>query len=229
MVNSSSLSGFLRYLAANGQRLGGRLPPLSKISSELGVSVASLREQLEVARSLGLIDVKPKTGIRVLPYSFRPSVSRSLYYAIEVNSEYFYSYSNLRKHIETSYWYEATALLQQEDLQKLLLLIQKAKEKLDQQPIQIPHQEHRDLHLTIYNQLSNPFVLGILEAYWEVYEAIGLSIYTDYEYLKEVWCYHEKMVNAVNEGDYSGGYRYLRDHMDLLNKRSGSKTIQYFE
>jgi DNA-binding FadR family transcriptional regulator len=37
------------------------------MSKELGVSVALLREQLEVAKAIGLVEVRPRTGIRRLP------------------------------------------------------------------------------------------------------------------------------------------------------------------
>ena len=79
---------FLKYLAENANSNGhadhDRLPSLTDLSEELGVSISSLREQLEVARALGFVEVRPRTGIRRLPYTFGPSVSESLSYAIAV-------------------------------------------------------------------------------------------------------------------------------------------------
>ena len=43
---------------------------LRDLSEEQGVSIAMLREQLSVAKALGLVDVKPGTGIQSLPYQF---------------------------------------------------------------------------------------------------------------------------------------------------------------
>ena len=40
-------------------------------------------------------------------------------------------------------------------------------------PIHIPHKEHREFHTAIYRHLNNPFVLGILDAYWDAYEFVG--------------------------------------------------------
>jgi DNA-binding FadR family transcriptional regulator len=54
-TNPDTLSEFLRYLAQHGEANGQQLPALSELSRELGVSIASLREQLEVARALGLV------------------------------------------------------------------------------------------------------------------------------------------------------------------------------
>lgn len=203
---------------ANGQS-GDRLPSLNEVSKELGVSVALLREQLEVAKAIGLVEVRPRTGIRRLPYTFLPAVRQSLTYALAIDPAYFVAYSDLRIHIESVYWDEAARRLTREDQEALKRLIARAWEKLKGRPIQIPHVEHRQLHLKIYSRLENPFVQGLLEAYWEAYEEVGLNLYTDLDYLQQVWQYHEEMVNAICEGDLRRGYQALIQHKDLLYHR----------
>jgi DNA-binding FadR family transcriptional regulator len=223
--NHDFLSEFLRYLASRSPA-EDRLPSLVDLSQELGISVASLREQLEVARVLGVVDVKPKTGIRKLPYTFKPAVRQSLQYAIAVSPENFTAFADLRQHIEEAYWFEAVALLNPEDLDALRTLIRKAQQKLGGVPVQIPHQEHRELHLLIYRRLNNAFVTGMLETYWELYEAVGLDVYADYNYLQHVWEFHEKLVQAVCSGDFEAGYHALIDHMNLLQQRSETVSRQ---
>src|SRR5512138_823336 len=119
---SDHLSEFMRFLAL---RLQGdeRIPPLTELAQDLGVSVASLREQLEVARALGLVEVRPKTGIRRLPFTFRPGVEQGLAYAIAINDQNFGLYADLRKHVETAYWAEAVEKLQEPDLVALQALV----------------------------------------------------------------------------------------------------------
>ena len=73
-------------------------------------------------------------------------------------------------------------------------------------------------HLTIFQRLENPFVLGLLEAYWDAYEAVEYSTYADYAYLQEVWGYHERIVDAIDAGDYATGKELLVQHMHLLDK-----------
>jgi len=68
-----------------------------------------------------------------------------------------------------------------------------------------------------------PFVSGILEAYWEAYEAVGLSLYSDYQYLREVWTYHEAIVNAIIAGDWDQGHRLLAEHTALLRYRETAR------
>jgi DNA-binding FadR family transcriptional regulator len=219
-----SLSEFVRYLAQHEEANGGQLPPLSELSRELGVGIASLREQLEVARALGLVEVKPRTGIKRLPYTFTPAVRQSLRYALMRNNENFGKYSELRNHIESAYWHEAARLLTEDDKQELRFLLAQAKEKLNGNPIQIPHEEHRKLHMAIYQRLENPFVAGLLEAYWDAYEAVGLNVFAGgLSYLEEVWEYHTQMVEAICNEDYEAGYQALIQHTDLLYHRPESK------
>jgi DNA-binding FadR family transcriptional regulator len=211
---------FLKYLASYTNRdHSDQLPPLSSLSKELGLSVASLREQLEVAEALGLVDVRPRTGIRRLPYTFLPAVRQSLTYAINLDHSLFDKFAELRNHIEASFWIPAVKQLTASDHAELKGLLAQAWEKLQGSPVQIPHSEHRQLHLTIYRRLDNLFVQGILEAYWEAYEAVGLNLFTDYDYLTEVWTFHQQMVDAIIEGEYDAGYQALVEHKDLLYHR----------
>jgi DNA-binding FadR family transcriptional regulator len=223
-ATSNPLSEFLRYLSQHEESNGLQLPALSQLSRELGVSMASLREQLEVARALGLVEVRPRTGTKRLPYSFTPAVRQSLRYALNLNNELFRKYSELRNHIEGAYWFEAVQLLTEDDKQELQGLLARAKEKLNGNSIQIPHEEHRKLHMVIYQRLENPFVTGLLEAYWDAYEAVGLNVFAGgLSYLEEVWEYHTQMVEAICNNDYEAGYQALIQHTDLLYHRPETK------
>ena len=217
---SPDLSEFLRYLASHeeSERV---LPTLNELSRELGIGVAALREQLEVARALGLVEVKPRMGTRRREYSFTPAVRQSLGYALVLNNGHFRKYAELRNHIESAFWYQAVAALTEEDKRELQRLVERAWEKLRGMPIQVPHEEHRFLHLKIYSRLENPFVTGLLEAYWDAYEAVGLNVFAGgYEYLQEVWQYHQKMVESICQGDFEAGYAALVAHTDLLYQRA---------
>jgi DNA-binding FadR family transcriptional regulator len=213
------LSEFMRYLAAHQANGSGGLPPLSELSAELGIGVSALREQLEVARALGFVEVRPRTGTRRLRYDFLPAVRQSVGYAIALDETYFERYADLRKHVEAAYWFEAARQLTDEDKVRLQDILARAWKRLRGSPVQIPHEEHKQLHLAIFSRLDNPFVHGILQAYWEAYEAVGLNVYTDLDYLEEVWQYHQRMVDAICAGDFEAGYKALIEHTDLIHHR----------
>ncbi|TAK11888.1 MAG: FadR family transcriptional regulator [Anaerolineae bacterium] len=196
-----------------------RIPSLTELSAAYDISIATLREQLGVARALGLVEVRPKTGIRRLPYSFTPAVQESLTYAIACDRKYFDHFSALRKHLEADFWYEAVSKLTAEDIQSLKQLLAGAEEKLHAEPIRRPHAEHRQLHLTIFRHIDNPFVIGLLEAYWDAYEVVGLDRHEGITYLEEVWDYHRKIVDAIAAGKFEKGHAILIEHMDLIYRR----------
>lgn len=223
------LSSFLQYLSRFSGEESERLPSLIELSQELGISVASLREQLEVARIMGLIEVRPRTGIQKLPYTFTKTLMTSLFYALENDATAFEQISDLRKHLESGYWQEAASKLTDSDVGKLHDIISDAFNKLHGKPPQIPHEEHKRFHLLMYQKLNNPFVTGLLETYWQAYEAMGLDVYTDLQYLEQVWEFHQKTVDAIARGDFDSGYKSFADHMDLITRRRQPSRGSNFE
>ena len=210
---------FFDYLASKIKEKNNQIPPISDLSLKLGISASSLREQLVVARELGFLDIQPRLGIRIQPYSFTPAVVKSAAFAIECNQELFKEFSSLREHLESSYFIESIKALTNDDIKELQQLVKTANEKLSGNTIQIPHQEHKNLHLSMYKRLNNTFVTGCLEAYWIIYENVGLDIYTDLNYLNEVWRYHHDIVEMIAKKQYIKSHDLLIEHMNLLYQR----------
>lgn len=223
MQNKNILSDkqeqFIDFLIQHNQEPEQEMPSIHAISRELGISATCLREQMELARNLGLIKIQPRKGIEVLPYCFKPAVVKSLYYAIKVSKDYFEQFSEIRNHLERSFFKEAVALLDDEDIRNLMALTEKASNKLRGNPVQIPHQEHRKYHVLIYKRLNNTFLNGLLEAYWDTYELVGLNVYLDLDYLESVWEYHRMIIEMLKEKKVDEAYRLLIDHMQLIYER----------
>src|SRR6188472_2508944 len=109
-------SELLRYVIDQGYEVGDRLPSLTDLSDEIGISVGKLREQFEVARTLGLVEASPRRGIVRTAYDFLPGVRLSLMVALAIDPSNFDAFSSLRGHLETAYWDEAVVQLTEEDL-----------------------------------------------------------------------------------------------------------------
>jgi len=211
------LAGRARDVNRNGAN--NRIPSLTELGKEQGVSIYYLREQLVVARTLGIVEVRPKTGINILPFKFGPAVSESLEYAIRIDRNIFYKFADLRTKLEDDYWYSALEVLQPDDLTKLNLIVKDAIEKVNRDRRTVPHKEHRELHLTIFSRLDNPFVIGILEAFWESYKKISQSVVNDLDYLVQIWDYHKQIVDAICDGDFEKSYHVMLFHMDFLGRK----------
>ena len=113
---SNNQFDLIKYLAekardVNKNGANNRIPSLTELGKEQGVSISYLREQLGVARALGIVEVRPKTGINILPYRFDPAVNASLEYAIRLDRNLFYKFADLRSKLEAEYWYSAVESL----------------------------------------------------------------------------------------------------------------------
>jgi len=219
-IYSDKQEEFIDYLVQKQVDSSNKdIPSIEAISKELSISVACLREQMELARNLGLIKTQPRKGIEIQPYSFTPAVIKSLYYAIKIDKSYFDQFADLRTHLERTYFREAAALLTEKDCHELMELIKTAQKKLKDNPARIPHSEHRKYHLLIYKRLNNVFLNGLLECYWDTYEMVGLNVYTDLAYLEAVWKYHENIGRCLLEKQIDKAYQMMIDHIKLISQR----------
>ncbi|MCO5196924.1 MAG: FCD domain-containing protein [Anaerolineae bacterium] len=217
-------STFLQYLIDHDVSPGDKLPTLTEISQELGISVGKLREQLEHARALGLVSVKPRVGMTREPFSFVPVVVPGTLFALAMEEASFEQISQLRRGLETIFWDEAVMQLLPQDIARLQKVVETAQRKLGggDNGIQIPYNEHRDLHMTIFGRIDNPFIIGLLTAYWDAYDATELTRYQSYEYFQTIWSYHARIVDALADGHLDDGRQILIDHFNLLTTTPAS-------
>jgi DNA-binding FadR family transcriptional regulator len=222
-------SDLLNYIVDQAFSPGDRLPTITELQADdhLGISASKVREQLEVARAMGLVEVRSKTGMRLKDYDFAPAVRLSLFYALALDPHHFELFSALRNHVEVAFWHEACAALQEDDKALMWKCVHTARAKLNGEWVRIPHEEHRTFHLTVFQRLQNPFVVGLLEAYWDAYDAVHLSSYADYDYLQTVWDYHERIITAICEGDYDGAQATFIEHTRLLQQQPRMKDMRH--
>ena len=205
------------------------VPSIPELSQQLGISTASVREQLEVARRLGVVDVKPKVGIQPRDFTLSEPLTTALSYGMAVDSTLFDQFSDLRKHLESSYWFESVSKLTHADIDHLQDLVNQALERIQNQPMQSPEKEHREFHLTCFRRLENPAVISLLEVYWDVYHKTGVTLLMDRDYLVSVWHYHQLMVDALRDREFEKGYQALLAHMDLVKQVRKAELKQRFE
>jgi DNA-binding FadR family transcriptional regulator len=209
----------LRYIVENGYQAGDDLPTIQQLSHEMNVSVSKVRETLEVARALGVVEIKPGRGIRVQDFTFSRVVTLSALYAIGQDGTYFEKLRQIRNALEVSFWHEAVTQLTPRDVAHLSNIVKQAQSDLSRDPIQVPTQEHRNLHMTIFQHVDNPFVIGVLQAYWDAYDAFSPNLHVSLDYLHEVWDYHRRIVDAITAETYDEGRELLIEHMNLIRYR----------
>ncbi len=209
-------SDFIAYIIENQVQPHEKLPSLQHISKELGISIGKLREQLEVARTLGIVSVRPRRGTIRLPYDFSPAVRASLAVGLESGSATFNQFSQLRQAIEAQFWNDAAALLTDADKTELQEIVDKAWNRLNGTPRHAPMKEHRQFHMKIFCRLDNPFVQGLLKVYWEAYADSQITRLMGFDYWVAVWKYHKQIIDALQSNRLTDGGELLIQHFDLL-------------
>lgn len=221
-------AGLLDYLAEAAEK-HLPLPSIPEIGKQLGISTSALREQLEVARQLGVVEIRPKTGMTLRDFTLTPALMLGLNYSQKIDPLTFEQLSDLRKNLESAYWAEAASLLTREEIARLEALVHQANQKIAKAPIQIPQEEHRDFHLGIFQHLNNHFVFSLLESYWTLYQTSDLNLFMDQAYLELVWNYHQKIVDCLKARDFARGHEALLNHMDLVKQIKKPQLKQRFE
>jgi DNA-binding FadR family transcriptional regulator len=196
-----------------------KLPPMGDLAKRLGVSRGKLREDLITAQAYGIVEMRPGDGTYLCPFDFYAAITPPLQYSLACDKRNFDHLYKLRAHLEVGFWDEATAVLDADDHERMNRLLRRAERKLAGTPVEIPNPEHRELHLLIYNKLNNPFVFGLLKAYWDAYEAIGLHRYHDMGYYERMWRSHRQMVDAIFAGEIQRGKEVLIGHFAILEDR----------
>jgi len=221
-MSSADLISILQYLIAEGPKEGQeavKLPPLGDLAKKLGVSRGKLREDLITAQAYGLIEMRPGDGTYIQPFDFYAAIRPAVLYSIACDKHNFDRFYRLRAQLELAFWEQAVTQLEQDDLDVLKQVVHQAEQKLSGQPIEIPHREHRELHLRIFSHLDNPFVVGLLQAYWDAYEAVELHRYFDLSYYQEMWSSHRLLVEALERHDYEASRNILQEHFRILEYR----------
>jgi DNA-binding FadR family transcriptional regulator len=224
MFQEPLLPTILQYIVDKGLKAEGegecsKLLPMDELCRELGVSRGKLREQLIAAAAWGVVEMRPGDGTYVQPVDFYTPVRTLLLYGVTLDRRNFDRYYELRTRLEMAFWEDATSRLTSEDKAQLQRILERAERKLSGQPVEIPHREHRDLHLLAFSRLDNDYVVSLLRAYWDAYEAVGLHLYFDYDYYQQMWSSHRAMVDAIAAGRYAEGRAILEQHFTLLRER----------
>jgi DNA-binding FadR family transcriptional regulator len=220
----------LQYIIDSDLQIGEgeeiKLPPMDELATELGISRGKLREEMVVAQAYGAVEMRPGDGTYVRPFDFYAAIRTLVLYGTAYDWKNFDHLYRLRMQLEITFWEEAVQHLTPKDHEELQKIVEQSEQKLQGTPVEIPHKGHRDFHLLIFRRLDNKFVQGLLKAYWDAYEAVGLHRYFDLTYYEKMWVSHRAIAEAILTGQYEQGQQVLVQHFTLLENRLSGGTSE---
>ncbi len=198
----------LNYLA-DATKNNQEIPSIAELSNILGISIASVREQLEVARQLGFVEVRPRTGIQCKEFSFAPLLNLGMAFGLRKEPNLVSDYIDLRAHLEMSYFDKAISLLADEQFDYMQFLVDVAFRKLQRKPAIIPVEEQSEYHLTIFRPLANKVLTNLLEVYWDLASVYGGKLFNDLDEMLSAWSKRQFIVDALREKQFDLGKNAL--------------------
>lgn len=218
----------LRFLA-DASKNKQEIPSIAELSNILGISVASVREQLEVARQLGFVEVKPRTGIQKKPFSLLPLLNLGMKYGMQCEPKLIHDYAEVRRQLELGYWETACHLISEDQTDYMQFLVDVAFRKLQRKPAIIPDEEQSEFHLTIFRSLGNKVLLNLLEAYWELKVLDGTRMFIDLDDMLSRWSKRQVIVDALREKNVAKGKSALESLLADPGRPKGAEIKTRFE
>ncbi|HHV05879.1 MAG TPA: FadR family transcriptional regulator [Anaerolineaceae bacterium] len=218
----------LEYLA-KASKNGDDIPSIAELSQILGVSIANVREQLEVARQLGFVEVRPRTGIQQRAFSMVPLIRLGMRYGIHSEPKILDDYIDMRKHLELVYWDPAFKVINDNQIDYMQFLVDVAFRKLQRKPAIIPHEEQSEFHLTIFRPLGNKLLINFLEAYWDLETTNSVRFFMDLDDMLSIWSRRQVLVDALREKNAIKGKKALESLLTYPIKPRAAEIKQQFE
>ncbi|MFT5657339.1 MAG: GntR family transcriptional repressor for pyruvate dehydrogenase complex [Gammaproteobacteria bacterium] len=198
---------------------GDTLPPERKLSKDLAISRASLRQALSVLESRGLILSKQGGGNYVCDV-IKKSFSDPLLDLIKRHHELKFQVIELRQTLECSAAYFAAQRATTEDKQNIQLRLDQLQSIVAKnQPVEEAKAD-LELHLAIADASHNaPLCLMLRNIYALLLSEIeeNLSLVHQFEaHSSQLHSQHREMVALVIKGDAEGARRVVNEHLELI-------------
>ncbi|UCH23167.1 MAG: FadR family transcriptional regulator [Deltaproteobacteria bacterium] len=206
-------------LIGNGQlKPGDKIPSEREMASELGISRQSIREALNRAEVMGLIQVRQGEGSFILS-SVREPLKPPLTVIIEKEAERIFEFLEIRKLIEG--WCAEKAALEAtgeelEDMKRILNKMKKVVSK-DKQWEELD----LELHFSIAKATHNIIAIHIMDAL-----RVNFSLFFRFtksmpssERLDVLWQHHNEIIDAITRKDSKQAKQKIIDHLNFIEEK----------
>jgi GntR family transcriptional repressor for pyruvate dehydrogenase complex len=216
------------YMVSSGKlKPAEKLPSEREMSSTLGVSRQSIREALNRAETMGLIEVRQGEGSFVLS-SVRESLKSPLALLLAEQAERVFEFLEIRKLIEGWCAEKAATEADEEDLGKIEAILNKMKgiqpgdrtwEKMDM-----------EFHFSVVAATHHVIAMHIMEAL-----KVSFDSFFDFrQFLKKIdnkelmWQHHYEVYEAISNRDAPLAKRKIIRHLNFIERkiREGLEEIE---
>jgi DNA-binding FadR family transcriptional regulator len=210
-------AGVKRYIEAHQLAGGDPLPSEAQLCQELGMSRATLREGLKALESLGIIHTRHGEGVFVAHFSFDPIV-HNLPYSIAAQGASLRDLVEVRTALEVGLIARVALCIEAADVASLRQLAMRMVER--SQHGHSYAEEDRAFHATLFRCLGNPFLLSLIDLFWQVFSRLADRLpAAGRAERRAIALAHLRVVELLEAGDVPALEQAHRRHFDEISQR----------
>jgi DNA-binding FadR family transcriptional regulator len=211
------LQTYLRnYIIERKLQPGDQLPPASQMATEMGVSLASLREAMRALAALGVLETRQGVGTFVRAYDLSP-ILENLSYSLILDRDSFRELLELREAVEMGLLEKAITCIRESDISELTAIVERMHDPARRE------EADRLFHQVLYRCLDNHLATQMVEVFWRAIQYAGEQnqILLPIERRDRYHAMHKHILDAVRSKDVEAAKSALRDHLGALKQRTG--------
>lgn len=204
------------YIEQHRLGAGDPLPSEAALAKELGSSRASLREGIKSLEALGIVEVRHGEGLFVKAFSF-DSIFNNLPYSFAVDGRSLRELTQVRSALEEGLMWMVAEHIDENTLRQLEALIQQMEESAKRGKSFQP--EDQAFHRALYAPLDNPFVVRLVDLFWEIFHRLHGQERVQKNSLLRSVKEHQVIVETLKERDGGAAAVAMREHFADIRKR----------
>ncbi|WP_040779052.1 FadR/GntR family transcriptional regulator [Calidithermus timidus] len=204
------------YIEQHRLEPGAPLPSEAMLAQELGTSRASLREGIKSLEALGIVEVRRGEGLFVKAFSF-DSIFNNLPYSFAVDGRSLRELTQVRSALEEGLMWMVAECVDEGTIQRLEKIVHEMGVRANQGESFEAHD--RTFHRELYAPLGNPFVVRLVDLFWEIFHRLhGEETLKKKALLRSVM-EHRAIVETLKQRDGWAAAVAMRQHFADIRKR----------
>ena len=206
----------IALIASGTYRDGERLPAERSLCGQFEVSRGTLRKALATLEQLGVVSIKPNSGIYV--HNVSPAALPKTYLPPDFDRVDLADIIDARRAIETAAVETACRRITARQIRQLRTLIEKMAEAIDDLPAFL--EADMAFHQALVRASGNRVLVTAFESIYEYHRFS--SIFTSQQEGEEraALDYHRKLLAALGAGKAGAARRILAEHLEDVKKYS---------
>ena len=208
------------YIVVNALQPGDPLPPETQLAQQLGISRNSVREAVKSLASLGILEVRPGTGLFVRDFSFDPLLENLAFGLLSRRNELkeLNDVLAVRCHLEYAMAEQAVGVATPEQLKELDRILARMRAATDDG--QYSAEADRAFHQTLWKYVDNIIFSKVLDIFWMIHnQAREHDLIPGPVNPELTYQHHVEIAAALREGDVDALHIALENHASGLQER----------